>query len=70
MTGTGSGKVINLRAARKSAARDAARAAGDANAAKFGRSKVQKRIEQADADRAARHLDVHRVTRGEDQGDG
>ncbi len=68
MTGTGSGKVINLRAARKSAARDAARAAGDANAAKFGRSKAQKRVEEADADRAARHLDGHR--RDKDQGDG
>ncbi|MBP8931389.1 MAG: DUF4169 family protein [Paracoccus sp.] len=60
--------MINLRAARKSAARDAARATGDANAAKFGRSKVQKRIEQADADRAARHLDGHRQDK--DQGDG
>ena len=68
MSGAGSGKVINLRAARKSAARDAARATGDANAAKFGRSKVQKRIEQADADRAARHLDGHRQDK--DQGDG
>ncbi len=68
MTGAGSGKIINLRAARKSAARDAARATGDANAAKFGRSKVQKRIEQADADRAARHLDGHRQDK--DQGDG
>ena len=68
MTGAGSGKIINLRAARKSAARVAARAAGDANAAKFGRSKAQKRVEVADADRATQHLDAHR--RDKDQGDG
>ncbi|RCW89018.1 DUF4169 family protein [Paracoccus lutimaris] len=69
MTGAGSGKVINLRAARKSAARDAARAAGDANAAKFGRSKAQKRVEKADADRAARHLDGHRRDKSKEHGD-
>ncbi len=60
MTGPGSGKVINLRAARKSAARDAARKQGDADAAKFGRSKAQKLSEQDAAARAVRHLDAHR----------
>ncbi|WP_142662660.1 DUF4169 family protein [Paracoccus laeviglucosivorans] len=53
-------KVINLRQARKGAARDAARKQGDENAARFGRSKLQKQVEKDDRDRAARHLDVHR----------
>ncbi|MDK8871652.1 DUF4169 family protein [Paracoccus sp. SSJ] len=60
MAGAGSGKVINLRAARKTAARDAARKQGDENAAKFGRNKSQKLAEKDAAARAARHLDQHR----------
>ncbi len=59
MTGTGSEKVINLRAARKAAARDAARRQGDENAAKVGRSKARKRADDDAAVRAARHLDQH-----------
>ncbi|HWL57503.1 MAG TPA: DUF4169 family protein [Paracoccus sp. (in: a-proteobacteria)] len=62
---TGNGKIINLRAARKSAARDAARRQGDENAAKFGRSKAQKQVEETDRDRAARHLDQHRREDGD-----
>lgn len=54
------GTIVNLRAARKSAARDAARREGDANAAKFGRSKAQKQAEAEDLARARRHLDQHR----------
>lgn len=53
-------KVINLRAARKSAARDAARQQGDENAAKFGRSKAQKRTEADAKAREDRHLDGHK----------
>ncbi|WP_199262289.1 DUF4169 family protein [Paracoccus binzhouensis] len=67
MAGSGSGKVVNLRAARKSAARDAARRQGDENAARFGRTRDQKRAEKDAAARAARHLDQHRR---EDSGDG
>ena len=59
------GKVINLRAARKSAARDAARRQGDENAVKFGRTRAQKAAEDADAARAGAHLDAHRLG-GED----
>lgn len=64
MTGSGP-KVINLRTARKSAARDAARKQGDANAAKFGRSKAQKRAEADDLARSARQLDQHRRDPGD-----
>ncbi len=65
MAGPDSGNVVNLRAARKNAARDAARKQGDANAAKFGRSKAQKLAEAEDAARAARHLDRHRLEDGD-----
>ncbi|WP_323715778.1 DUF4169 family protein [Paracoccus aminovorans] len=54
-----SGKVVNLRQARKTAARDAARRKGDENAARFGRDKSQKLAEKDAATRAARHLDQH-----------
>lgn len=54
-------KIINLRQARKSAARDAARRQGDQNAAKFGRDKQQRQAEAQDQARAARHLDQHRL---------
>ena len=65
MTGSGSVKPVTRRAARKSAARDAARRAGDENAAKFGRSKAEKLSEQDAAARAARHLDAHRRDKDE-----
>lgn len=52
--------IINLRQARKSASREAARRQGDENAAKFGRSKGQKAVETADRTRAAHHLNQHR----------
>ena len=51
--------VVNLRTARKQAARKAARAQGDANAAKFGRSKAEKTLTGARAEKAARDLDGH-----------
>lgn len=53
-------EIINLRHVRKQAAREAARAQGDANAAKFGRSKAERLGERAQADKAARHLDGHK----------
>ena len=53
-------KIINLRQARKQRGRDAKRAAGDANAARFGEAKPLRDARQAEADRAARALDAHR----------
>ena len=50
-------EVINLRTAKKQAARKAARVKGDENAAKFGRSKAQKDREAQDATRAKAELD-------------
>ena len=52
--------VVNLRQAKKQAARTAARAGADANAAKFGRTKAERALEEARAEKAARDLDAHR----------
>lgn len=54
------GEVVNLRTVKKQAARKAARAAAHANAAKHGRTKAERDVEQARADKAARDLDAHR----------
>lgn len=53
-------EIINLRAVKKQAARKAARAKGDENAVKFGRSKDQKDLEKAQAEKAARDLEGHK----------
>lgn len=53
-------KITNLTQFRKQKARAEKRAAGDANAAKFGRSKAQRATEEAVAEKARRHLDQHR----------
>ena len=50
-------EIVNLRAARKAAERDAVRAKATENAAKHGRSKAQKALEAARAAKAARDLD-------------
>ena len=52
-------EVINLRQAKKQEARKAARSTADANAAKFGRTKAERELEQARAEKAARDLDGH-----------
>lgn len=54
-------EIINLRQARKAQARDQARAAGDENAARFGRTKAQKQKEAREADKARAALDGHRL---------
>ncbi|MDP2084746.1 MAG: DUF4169 family protein [Gemmobacter sp.] len=54
------GDVINLRQAKKQAARKAARVQADANAAKFGRTKSERDLARAQADKAARDLEGHR----------
>lgn len=54
------GKPVNLRQVRKERARLRKRADGDANAAKFGRSKTQRMREAADAAKARATLDAHK----------
>lgn len=58
-------KLINLRQARKTCARNEHRAQGAENAARFGRSKAERRAEAEEATRLARHLDQHRLEGGQ-----
>lgn len=53
-------EIVNLTRARKEKARRAARARGDANAAKFGRTKAERTLEAARAAQARALLDGHR----------
>jgi hypothetical protein len=55
-----SGDVVNLRAARKLRERAKRRAEGDENAAKFGLTKVARKLHQARADKARADLEGHR----------
>ena len=57
--------VTNLTQFRKQKARAEKRAAGDANAAKFGRTKAQRALEEAQAAQARATLDAHRREGGE-----
>ena len=59
-------EVINLRAKRKEAARKAARAQGDANAAKFGRTKAEREAQAKAEALSAKRLDQHRREGAED----
>ncbi len=52
-------EIVNLRAARKARDRATARAKGDENAVKFGRTKAEKDLEKALAEKARRDLDGH-----------
>ncbi len=58
-------EIVNLREAKKQAARKAARAKGEVNAAKFGLTKAERDLERARAEKAARDLEGHR-REGED----
>mgnify|MGYP003556019459 CR=1 FL=1 len=53
-------EIVNLRQAKKQAARKAARCEADANAAKHGRTKGERTLEAARAEKAARELDGHK----------
>ncbi|CTQ50836.1 DUF4169 family protein [Jannaschia donghaensis] len=54
-------KIVNLNRARKTRDKDAAKKRADENAARFGRSKIERRIETAQADKAERSLDGHEI---------
>ncbi|GHF67898.1 DUF4169 family protein [Seohaeicola zhoushanensis] len=53
-------QVTNLNQFRKQKARAEKRAQGDANAAKFGRTKAERDLEAARKDKARRDLDGHK----------
>lgn len=52
-------QIVNLRLARKQAARDAKRQAGHEAAARHAVSKAQKSLDNARAEKARAHLDQH-----------
>lgn len=52
-------KLTNLNQFRKQKARGEKRARADENAVKFGRTKAQKELERARAEKAARDLEGH-----------
>ncbi|MCU9846700.1 DUF4169 family protein [Defluviimonas sp. WL0024] len=56
-------EIVNLRNARKTRDRARARAEGDENAVRFGRTKAQKQREKAEADKARAELDALRRER-------
>lgn len=58
-------KIINLRQARKTVARDSTRKQGDENAAKFGRTKAQRQAEEQAVAKVRAHLDGHLVDKGD-----
>lgn len=53
-------EIVNLRQAKKQAARKTARSVADANAAKHGRTKADRELEKARAEKAARELGGHK----------
>ena len=55
------GKVVSLSAVRKARDRDAKKVRADANAARFGRTRAEKDVEKARADKAQRHVDDHEI---------
>ncbi|GGH48138.1 DUF4169 family protein [Frigidibacter albus] len=54
-------EIINLRQARKQRARAEERSEATARAAKFGRSKAEKALEDAQAGKARAALDGHKI---------
>jgi hypothetical protein len=55
-----SDRPVNLNRVRKQKARAADKARADENSARFGRSKAQKALEETQAEKARRILDLHR----------
>ncbi|TGD42408.1 DUF4169 family protein [Pseudotabrizicola sediminis] len=53
-------EIVNLARVKKQAARKAARAKGDENAAKFGRTKAERDVQKAEAEKSARDLTGHK----------
>ncbi len=54
-----SGKIVNLRQARKRKTREKNAKTGDMNAARFGESKHEREIRTKQAEKATRDLDGH-----------
>jgi len=58
------GDLVNLKRFRKKTERKQAEKQAELNRARFGRSKTERMLERQRADRAAQHLDEHRLDHG------
>lgn len=56
-----SGSPVNLNRARKARSREEAKSRADANAIKHGRTKAEKQADRARAEKAASHVEAHRL---------
>ncbi|BCB19090.1 DUF4169 family protein [Bosea sp. ANAM02] len=59
-------EIINLRQARKQKARAQAEKTAEQNRIAFGRTKAERRLTEAERDKAARHIDGHRLDRDDE----
>ncbi len=57
------GEIVNLRRVKKQLARDEAAQAADANRARHGRTKAEKRTQTLEAERALRQVDQAKLER-------
>lgn len=60
-------KVVNFRQGKKRLARSAKEKLAEQNRAKFGRSKAEKTLEGARAQKAKRHIDHHKLDQNTDE---
>jgi hypothetical protein len=65
MMGAGMADVVNLKRFKKRAERHQSAQQAEANRARFGRTKSERRLDQARADRARDVLDQHRIDDGD-----
>lgn len=59
-------EIINLRQARKQKARAQAEKTAEQNRIAFGRTKAERKLTEAERDKAARHVDGHRIGRDDE----
>jgi hypothetical protein len=60
-------EIINLRQARKQKARVEAEKTAEQNRIAFGRTKAERKLTEAERDKAARHIDGHKLDRRDDE---
>jgi Domain of unknown function (DUF4169) len=60
------GDVINLKRFKKRNEREQTAKQADANRARFGRTKAERALDQTRKDRAADHLDQHKLNGGDE----
>ena len=65
MTGVGMGDLVNLKRFKKHIARERSEQEAAANRAQFGRTRSERELEAARADRARKVLDQHRIEDGD-----